>query len=89
MRFWGTEWKGLPPEEALRFFDTNGVVVRRQGMLDGEAIGYFAIENDPVLKKRYGSDIDQSPSSPYQTSSSGTLDLAFGAPRLRKLSSTQ
>ena len=57
MRFWGTEWKGLPPEEALAFFDTNGVVVRRQGMLDGEAIGYNAIENDPVLKKRYGSEI--------------------------------
>ncbi|MCW3052812.1 MAG: Beta-galactosidase/beta-glucuronidase, partial [Chthonomonadales bacterium] len=57
MRFWGTEWKGLPPEEALRFFDTNGVVVRRQGMLDGEAIGYNAIETDPVLKKKYGSEI--------------------------------
>lgn len=57
MRFWGTEWKGLPPEEALRFFDTNGVVVRRQGMLDGEAIGYNAIETDPVFKKKYNSEI--------------------------------
>ncbi len=57
MRFWGTDWKGLPPEEALTFFDTNGVVVRRQGMLDGEAIGYNAIENDPDLKKRTGSEI--------------------------------
>ena len=57
MRFWGTEWKGLPPDEALTFFDTNGVVVRRQGMLDGEAIGYNAIENDPDLKKHYGSEI--------------------------------
>ncbi|MCW3100449.1 MAG: Beta-galactosidase/beta-glucuronidase [Chthonomonadaceae bacterium] len=57
MRFWGTEWKGLPPEDALRFFDTNGVVVRRQGMLDGEAIGYNAIETDPVLKKKNGSEI--------------------------------
>ena len=50
MRFWGTSWYGLPPEEALDFFDRNGVVVRRQGMLDGEAIGYNAIENDPDLK---------------------------------------
>ncbi len=57
MRFWGTEWKGLAPEEALSYFDTNGVVVRRQGMLDGEAIGYNAIENDPVLKKKYASEI--------------------------------
>ncbi len=57
MRFWGTEWKGLPPDDALTFFDTNGVVVRRQGMLDGEAIGYNAIENDSELKKLYGSDI--------------------------------
>lgn len=57
MRFWGTEWKGLAPEDALTYFDTNGVVVRRQGMLDGEAIGYNAIENDPTLRKRYGSEI--------------------------------
>ena len=57
MRFWGTEWQGLAPEQALSFFDQNGVVCRRSGMLDGEAIGYFAIENDPVLKARYASDI--------------------------------
>jgi hypothetical protein len=57
MRFWGTEWKGLSPEAALNYFDTNGVVVRRQGMLDGEAIGYNAIETDPVFKKRYGSEV--------------------------------
>jgi hypothetical protein len=57
MRFWGTEWKGLSPDIALTFFDSNGIVVRRQGMLDGEAIGYNAIENDPMLKKRYGSEI--------------------------------
>ena len=48
---------GLPPDEALDFFDKNGVVVRRSGILDGEAIGYMAIENDPELKKEYGSEI--------------------------------
>ncbi len=46
-----------PPEQALAFLDKGGVVVRRSGMLDGEAIGYMAIENDPELKKKYGSDI--------------------------------
>jgi Glycosyl hydrolases family 2/Glycosyl hydrolases family 2, TIM barrel domain len=51
MRFWGTKWLDLPPDEALDYFDKAGVVVRRSGMLDGEAIGYMAIENDPDLKK--------------------------------------
>ena len=50
MRFWGTKWQGMPPEEALRFFDENGVVCRRSGVFDGEAIGYNAIENDPELR---------------------------------------
>ncbi|HSH16989.1 MAG TPA: glycoside hydrolase family 2 TIM barrel-domain containing protein, partial [Verrucomicrobiae bacterium] len=57
MRFWGTQWKGLPPEEALDFFDRHGVAVRRSGMLDGQRIGYFAIENDPELKALHGSPI--------------------------------
>jgi beta-galactosidase len=51
MRFWGTSWMNLPPEAALDFFDRSGVVVRRSGMLDGEAIGYMAIEEDPDLKE--------------------------------------
>ena len=50
-RFWGTTWQGMAPEEALDFLDGSGVVVRRSGMLDGEAIGYMAIEQDPDLKK--------------------------------------
>ncbi len=57
MRFWGTSWMNLPPDQALAFLDKNGVVVRRSGMLDGEAIGYWAIENDTELKKKYGSEI--------------------------------
>jgi beta-galactosidase len=57
MRFWGTRWRGMPPEEALDWFDRNGVIVRRSGILDGEAIGYSAIEKDPVLKEMYGSEI--------------------------------
>ncbi|MGD0537301.1 MAG: hypothetical protein ABSC03_06605 [Verrucomicrobiota bacterium] len=57
MRFWGRRWMGLSPEDALGFFDRNGVVVRRSGMLDGEAIGYFAVENDGGLKRRRGSEI--------------------------------
>jgi len=56
-RFWGVSWMGMSPDAALDFFDRNGVVIRRSGTLDGEAIGYFAIENDPDLKKLYGSDV--------------------------------
>lgn len=50
-RFWGTSWYGLSPDKALDYLDRQGIVVRRQGMLDGEAIGYNAIETDPALKK--------------------------------------
>ncbi len=51
MRFWGTTWLGMKPGDALDFFDENGVVCRRSGILDGEMIGYNAIEKDPDLKK--------------------------------------
>ena len=54
MRFWGTEWMGMSPDAALDFFDKNGVVVRRSGVLDGEAIGYHADEPDPAMRKLYG-----------------------------------
>ncbi len=50
-------WKGMPIEEALRWFDRNGVVVRRSGILDGEVIGYMPVEQDPDLRKLYGSEI--------------------------------
>ncbi len=50
MRFWGTSWLGLSPEQTLNFFDENGVVCRRSGLLDGEMIGYWAVEQDPDLK---------------------------------------
>ena len=51
MRFWGSTWNGLSPDAALDFFDKNGVVVRRSGYLDGEAIGYHADEPDANLRK--------------------------------------
>jgi beta-galactosidase len=57
MRFWGTRWQGMPPDQALDFLDKSGIVVRRSGMLDGEAIGYMAIETDPALQKKYNSPI--------------------------------
>jgi len=58
MRFWGTRWHGMAPEEALDWFDRNGVVVRRSGILDGQRIGYHAMEQDPELKAKYGTDIN-------------------------------
>ena len=48
---------GMPPDEALDWCDQQGVVVRRCGPLDGEAIGYFAIETDPELRKLHKSEI--------------------------------
>jgi beta-galactosidase len=39
----GIRWQGMPYDEALDWFDRNGVTVRRCGPLDGEAIGYWAI----------------------------------------------
>lgn len=56
-RFWGMSWMGLSPDEALDLFDREGVVIRRSGLLDGERIGYNAVEQDPDLRKRYGSEI--------------------------------
>lgn len=55
----GPRWKGLGWDEALSFFDQNGVVVRRSNVLDGEAIGYMAVENDPDLRAKYGTEIKQ------------------------------
>jgi Glycosyl hydrolases family 2/Glycosyl hydrolase 2 galactose-binding domain-like/Glycosyl hydrolases family 2, TIM barrel domain len=57
MRFWGTGWQGMPPDDAFTFFDHSGVVVRRTGMLDGEAIGSYPWEQDPDLKAERGTDI--------------------------------
>ena len=48
MRFWGTSWQGLTPEDALAFFDKNGVLVRRSGIFDGEAIGYNVIKDGKI-----------------------------------------
>lgn len=45
---------GMPLREALDFFDRNGVVVRRNGMPDGEGMGYMIGEGDPDLIKRNG-----------------------------------
>ena len=53
----GIRWNGMTTDDALDFFDKQGVVVRRCGPLDGEAIGYFAIENDPDLKAQYKSEV--------------------------------
>ncbi len=49
-----SRWLGLEPQEALEFCDRNGVVVRRNTTLDGEAIGYHFSEPDPETRKRQG-----------------------------------
>lgn len=57
MRFWGTGWQGMTPDDAFTFFDHTGVVVRRTGMLDGEGIGSYPWETDPDLKAERGTDL--------------------------------
>lgn len=52
----GITWKGLSFDETLRWADENGVVWRRSGDLDGQIIGYMAVENDPDLRQLYGSE---------------------------------
>lgn len=54
-RFWGMSWRGMSPTEALDWFDEQGVVVRRSGLLDGQRIGYHAIEQDERLRADLGS----------------------------------
>lgn len=48
---------GMSPDDALDWMDRNGIPVRRCGILDGEAIGSMAVENDPELKKLHKSEI--------------------------------
>jgi hypothetical protein len=44
-------WHGMPFDEALDWCDANGVNVRRCGPLDGEAIGYMAIDDQGGINK--------------------------------------
>lgn len=49
-----TLWYGLEPPEALDFMDCNGLVVRRNSSLDGEAIGSQFSESDPEIRAKQG-----------------------------------
>ena len=49
-----SRWLGLEPQAALEFCDRNGVVVRRNSTLDGEAIGNNFSEKDPVTRQQQG-----------------------------------
>lgn len=49
-----SRWMGLEPREALEFCDRNGVVVRRNTTLDGEAIGNNFSEADPETRSQQG-----------------------------------
>ena len=48
---------GLALPDALSFFDRTGVVVRRNSLVDGEAIGYAFSEGDEALKKKFGTEM--------------------------------
>jgi beta-galactosidase len=45
---------GLPQSQVFDYFDRNGVVVRRNGLLDGQVIGYAFSENDPDIRAAQG-----------------------------------
>ena len=45
---------GLPQKQMFDYFDRNGVNVRRNGILDGQVIGYMQSENDPEIKEAQG-----------------------------------
>lgn len=47
----GIKWLGMPYDAALDWCDENGVTVRRCGPLDGEAIGYMAIDDNGGINK--------------------------------------
>ncbi len=49
-----TLWYGMEPPVALDFMDRNGLVVRRNTSLDGEAIGSNFSENDAEICKKQG-----------------------------------
>ena len=49
VRFWGEDgWDGLPNDDALDYFDSHGMNIRRTGIFDGEAGGYN-LADSPVL----------------------------------------
>jgi beta-galactosidase len=52
----GGQWRylGMPLKDVLSFFDRNGVVVRRNALLDGQTIGYAFSEGDEEMKKLHG-----------------------------------
>jgi hypothetical protein len=45
---------GLPQAQMLDFMDRHGVVIRRNGLIDGEVIGYSFSESDPDIKAAQG-----------------------------------
>jgi beta-galactosidase len=49
-----SRWNGMETEEALNFFDENGVNVRRNGPIDGQVIGYNPYEGDEAIKAKQG-----------------------------------
>jgi beta-galactosidase len=47
----GIHWLGMPYDAALDWCDRNGVTIRRCGPLDGEAIGYMAVDDKGGINK--------------------------------------
>ena len=54
VRMWGEDsFSGLSPDDALDFFDQNGIVVRRTGIFDGEAASYNLVSGGKVNQELF------------------------------------
>ena len=60
MRLWKSgDWMGLSPDDALSWFDQNGVAVRRSGVMDGQTLGMHPGEPDADLRELYKTQFPQ------------------------------
>ena len=59
-RMWGEDsFSGLSPQDALDFYDSHGIVIRRTGIFDGEAARYQLTDGDHVRSELFGHWKDQ------------------------------
>lgn len=59
-RFWApNRFYGMEDEAALNWFDRNGIVIRRTGVFDGEAMGYHSNHLDELTKNAMATECAQ------------------------------
>ncbi len=58
LRYRGDGYLGMPVDSFLSKMDENGVITRIEGILDGEAMGYRLVTDDPDLKAKFGTELN-------------------------------